>query len=127
LSAQKLSSTLVETTSTDIGTSGETSTHRQIRMELLLSQAIDDTLKMLGLRTSSLVYEYLKKRHGLARDEILDNPETFSKGLSNLFGSASKSIEMRVVGKFFTLLGVKFECLEGFSFTDYIAALKAVT
>ena len=95
-------------------------------MELLLPQAIDDTLRMLGPRTSSLVSEYLEKRFGLRRDEILGNPETFSRGLSSLFGSASKSIELCVIKKFFKALGVGFELLEGFSFADYVAALRAV-
>ena len=89
-----------------------------------LIQAVDETLEMFGRKAKSQVYDYLEKRFGLRRDEILDKPETLSKGLRSLFGSASRLIELNIVKKFNNKLGIGFQPSETFNFVDYITSLE---
>ena len=69
------------------------------------------------------MYDYLQKRLMLKRNEIPARPEVFSEGLSTLFGSASKLIEINIVKNLYRRIEVKFEPRENFSFADHIASL----
>ena len=89
-----------------------------------LLQATDETLEgIFGKRARVQVYDYLERELMLKRNEIPARPEVFSKGISALFGSASKMIELAILKKFYNRLGVTFEPRENFNFADYIAGI----
>ena len=122
----RFSFALIESTFAGTGASYHTNVDapRQIGMAAYLLEAIDDTLGMLGHETGDLVYNYLEKRFGLLKDEIPTKPETFSRGLFSLFGSASRHLEVNIVKKFYKRLGLKFEPTEHFNFRNYILELE---
>jgi len=90
-----------------------------------LIRAIDETLWTLGQRTSQLIYGYLEERFALKKEEIPAKPETFSRGLRSLFGYSSKLIELSIVKRFYSNMGLRFQSVDGFDFGDYIAVTKA--
>jgi hypothetical protein len=98
---------------------------QRAKIALKLIQAVDETLEMFGRKAKSQVYDYLEKNFGLRRDDILDKPETFSKGLRSLFGSASRHIELNIVERVHSKLGISFQRSEKFNFVDYVASLEA--
>jgi hypothetical protein len=80
---------------------------------------------MLGKEANVLVYRYLEKRFGLEKCEIPSRPMDFSKGLSNLFGSASKSLEERILKKLHCRLGILVSPTTSLDFVDCIRDLQA--
>ena len=94
-------------------------------MAKCLIQAIDGTLEMLGKGANVLVYRYLEKMFGLEKDEIPARPMDFSKGLSSLFGYASKSLEEKILEKFHCELGISVSSTKTLNFVDCIADLQA--
>jgi hypothetical protein len=89
-----------------------------------LLEALDETLETLGWKTKFQVYDYFEKRIGLKRDDIPSRLEDFSKGLSNIFASASNVIELSIARGLYERLGRRFEPIEGFNFIDYVVNLE---
>lgn len=100
---------------------------RQIEKISSLVQAIDGTLGKFGDKARTQIYDYLRKRLMLKRNEIPSRPEDFSKGLFDIFGSTSKLIELSIARNVSAKLGVKFEPKEGFSFAGYVASIQEST
>jgi hypothetical protein len=89
-----------------------------------LMEAVDETLEMLGRKVKPQIYNHLEKRAGLKREEIPDKPEVFSKGLNDLFGSASKLIERNIAKRLYDKLGLRFEPRENCHIVDYLLTLE---
>jgi hypothetical protein len=106
---------------------GRASVNIRLGATQYLVEAIDETLRIFGLRTCMQIYSYLERSYALKRLEIPERLEVFSTGLNSLFGSASKLIELRIVKSFYSKLGVKFEQIDGYSFPDYLVAAQHAT
>ncbi len=106
-----------------------TLTDSQLReqSQLLLVQTIDEVLETIfGKKTLAEVYDFLKKRLMLEKNEIPTKAKVFSQGLHQLFGSASSQIELRIAKKLCEKSGMKFDPDSLFDFADYIAAYRAL-
>jgi hypothetical protein len=105
----------------EISSQAESPIYQMAKIGLKLIQAIDETLEMLfGQKMKPEIYNYLDKRFGLRRGEIVENPETLSTGLFDMFGSASKQIELNIVKRFHNKLGIEFKPRMNFEFADYV-------
>jgi hypothetical protein len=100
---------------------------QKAKVALQLVETVDETLEMLFGRKAKLqIYSHLEKEFGLRRSEILDNPESFSMGLSNLFGSASKQIELNIARKLNKKLDLVSEPDQNLTFAEYIIELSGI-
>jgi hypothetical protein len=55
-------------------------------------QCVDDGLEILGKSNKQTIYYHLEKKVGLKKDEIPEDPETFSRGLILMFGEEGANI-----------------------------------
>jgi uncharacterized protein (DUF1697 family) len=70
------------------------------RSDAILVQVIEDTLEMcFGKTPTAIIFDVLKNRFMLQKNEIPAKVETFSRGLNVLFGSASRQIELNILRK----------------------------
>ena len=100
--------------------------HRRTRIAIHLIEAVDETLEMFfGRKTKSQIYDRLQES-GARKGETLDNPESFSKGLFNLFGPTSRLIELHIAKSLYKKLKVSFEPSETSTFVDYVTRLSNV-
>jgi len=87
----------------------------------LLVQTIDETLESIfGKKTTCVVYDFLKKKFALEKNQIPTNPKLFSQGLYILFGSASHLIEQRILRNLSVKSGVEFDPENHLDFADYV-------
>jgi hypothetical protein len=96
-----------------------------MKMAECLIHAIDETLHMLGKEANLLVYRYLEKRFGLDKYDIPTRPMDFSKGLSGLFGSTSKSLEEMILKRLHCELGISVSPTKSLNFVDCVRDLQA--
>lgn len=100
---------------------------QKARVALQLIEMVDETLEMLfGRKTVPQIYAHLEKEFGIRRSGILDNPESFSKGLFDLFGSTSKLIELNIAKKLNKKFDVGSEPDRNFTFANYIIRLSSI-
>jgi len=93
----------------------------------IIVETIDETLEFFfGKAATVKVYDCLKKRFMLERNEIPNEAKIFSQFLSAIFGSASSQIELRIIKNLCCKSGLDFDPNSPFDFVDCVAAYKAV-
>jgi hypothetical protein len=105
--------------------------HDDFTFDSVLLQAIDETLLIYGENTRSAFYEYFKKALNIPRHRIPGKIEEFSRGLDDLLGVGAKSLEISVMMKLHSRIGVVWEqnmpnqtILPDLTFTEYIRHAK---
>jgi len=124
----RMQSTLVARASDTIESTAEkgSTIRRRSRIAIQLIEAVDETLEMFfGRKTKSQIYDYLQES-GARKGETLENPESFSEGLFNLFGPTSRRIELYIAKNLYKKLEVGFEPSESSTFADYITRLSTI-
>lgn len=110
---------------------GESSTPKEAGKEKafnkVLLEAISEGLTVFGENVRHTIYYYLKKDHGLRREDIPKNPEAFHTGLRAIFGSGASVIERHILERLCAKLGLIYDEKEGWAFTDYIKEAKEKT
>lgn len=62
-------------------------------------ECVDAALKQLGPSISQALYFHLENKFGIKKEEILNQPEAFSKALHSIFGAGANVIERLIVQK----------------------------
>ena len=65
--------------------------------ENALGQAIDNILSALGNANKQAIYRHLKNNYGINENEIPCKIEDFACALEQIFGSAAKLIEIKII------------------------------
>jgi hypothetical protein len=95
------------------------------RLDDLLLSVVDDTLKQVFKEEGAeVIYDYLKNSSNMKREEIAEKPEVFCDALERLMVSAARMIELMILKKLYSKLGLKFTEKEGYGFSDYIKELS---
>jgi predicted HTH transcriptional regulator len=80
-----------------------------------LIESIEDVLDF-----SKVVLNFLELNSDFRKDRILDNPQIFSRELTDIFGSSSKGIEKLIIKRLYKKTHIKYVEQKGKSFSDYI-------
>jgi hypothetical protein len=65
--------------------------------ETAVTEAIDDILSTLGNANKQTIYRLLKDRYDITQEEIPVKTEAFAKAIEQIFGSAGKVIEVKII------------------------------
>jgi len=97
----------------------------------VLLDAVDEVLLVYGEDTKSAFYQYFKKALNIPKREIPARIGEFSKGLEDLFGVGSRSLEILVMTKLHSKIGVVWEftvpderVLPDLTFEEYVDFAK---
>ncbi len=98
---------------------------------LVLLEAIDETLSIFGEKTKSALYVYLTEAFSLPKREIPKRIHEFSKALEELFQLGSKNLEILIMKNLHSKVGVVWESkpsdpwiVPDLTFTDYVSFIK---
>lgn len=98
---------------------------------LVLLEAIDQTLSVLGEETKSWFFKYLEKALNVPRGKIPGKIDEFSKALEDLFGPSSRYLEILVIKNLHSIAGVVWEwkptnswVAPDFTFKEYVSVVK---
>ena len=97
----------------------------------VLLKCIDETLVAYGKATQRAFYEYFRKVLNLPKQKIPERVDLFSRGLEDLLGIGSRSLEISVMMKLHSKIGVAWEykvsdsrLSPDLSFTEYVSIAK---
>ena len=95
--------------------------------ENLLLESIDEGLACLGEQTKQAVYQHLKTKYSLSKQDIPYIIEDFTDALEDIFQVAAKLLEIKIMKILFRKMGdvnVSIDNPENWEFTNYIYALR---
>ena len=97
----------------------------------ILLDVIDETLLVFGKGTRFVFYQYLEEVLQIPKNKIPTRIDDFSDGLEDLLGSGSKSMEIMIMMKLHSKIGVVWEykpqnqwVLPDLTFKEYISFAK---
>jgi len=97
----------------------------------ILLKCIDETLEAYGKDARKAFYEYFKKALNLPKQRIPERIDLFSTGLEDLLGIGSRSLEILVMKKLHSKIGVVWEYNVSnpelppeLTFTEYVSIAK---
>jgi len=67
------------------------------KFETALTEAIDDVFSAFGNTNMQAIYRHLENRCGLKKEAIPFKIEDFAKAIEQIFGSAAKLIEIKIL------------------------------
>lgn len=94
------------------------------KFSLSVLEAIDDGLLVLGEGGRFATYYQIEKRHGIKRDEIIDDLEGFHEALKGLFSTGAEIIERRIEKSLYEKLGLRFEENPNWTLINYVEYAK---
>jgi hypothetical protein len=98
---------------------------RDVEFEKSLMRTIDGQLKQIfGDSGTSVIYNYMQSALSLRQEEIPKKLEVFAEGLDKFLSSGAKVVEKVILDVLYSDFGEEFEFKEGYSFADYVNALK---
>jgi len=98
---------------------------REIEFEKSLIKTIDVQLKQVFGETGTLViYDYLQNTLSLRQEEIPKKLKVFAEGLDKFLSSGARVIEKVILDDLYSDFGEEFQFKEGYTFVDYVNALK---
>ena len=95
--------------------------------ENILLESIDEGLSCLGEHAKEAVYQHLKNKYALNKQDIPYIIEDFTDAIEDIFQAAAKLIEIKIMKILFTKIGdvnVPIDNPENWEFTNYIYALR---
>ena len=99
--------------------------------DAVLLEAIDSALSVYGEKIKQAVYDYLERALGMAKSEIPARIDEFSATLEDLFGIGAKNIEILIMERLHSLVGVVWEwkpsnpwVLPDLAFKEYVNFVK---
>jgi len=106
-----------------LGAEGRRSKTDQI--DALLLESMDEALTdLLGRRTREAVYDYLERNCLVARNEIPERLDDFSKLLIETFGKGGRTIGKVIAKRLYTKLGWEFVDVHSYELVDYVMAAR---
>jgi hypothetical protein len=90
-----------------------------------LLDVVDATLNRVFTEPSAeVIFDFLRKRHNLNREEIAEKPEVFSAGLDRLLGAGAIAIEKLILKSLRSKFQLNYTEGGDCEFSDYIKKLK---
>lgn len=95
---------------------------------MLLLESIDESFKeIFGEMATEIIYDYLKHKYSLKREEIPEKLEAFIEGMEAFFNpSAAWTVEKNVLKNFYSTFGLQYQNEEDRSFIDHVAKLRSI-
>jgi PAS domain S-box-containing protein len=95
------------------------------RSDAVLLKVMDETLEQVFKGVSvQVIYASFEKSFQLKREEIVENPDTFSAGLERLLGSAALIIEKLIIRNLYCKIGLDYVETEDFQFSKSVNDLR---
>jgi hypothetical protein len=85
-----------------------------------LVQAVDEALLVPGEIVRAPIYERVKRRYQVRREEIPEKLETFHQALQELLGAGGKVMERLIARNLYRRLGLCFEKHDDWTLVDYV-------
>jgi len=104
----------------------ESSLHNR-SFEVLLLEAVDEALSLLGDSSKEAIYFYLEKTFDINRQDIPYKIEEFANAIEKVFGLGAKFLEIQIIKRFYEKVGPVFKYFperDDLVFTEYMAAAK---
>ena len=92
----------------------------ELSSEFLVENINEGLMSVIGESATQATYYHLEKFLSLNRDEVLKNPRTFVEGLEKIFGFGSQYLEMAIVEKLYSKIGITHKEKRNYAFTDYV-------
>lgn len=108
-------------------TKGWISVKKKSKFNMLLLESIDEGLKeIFGETATGIIYNYLKDKYSLKREEISEKLEVFIEGLEAFFSSSAACVvKKNVLKNFYSTFGLQYQNEEGRSFIDHVTKLRS--
>ena len=99
---------------------------KKSKFNMLLLESIDEGLKdIFGETATEIIYDYLKDKYSLKREEISEKLEVFIEGLEAFFSSSAACVvKKNVLKNFYSTFGLQYQNEEGHSFIDHVTKLR---
>ena len=100
---------------------------KTMSFEVLLLEAIDEGLSLLGESAKQVVYFHLEKNFKINRQDIPYKIKEFTDAIEKIFGNGAKILEIHIIKCLFKKVGSTFKHhpkQTNLEFTEYIAAVK---
>ena len=107
-------------------TNGWIRVKKKSKFNMLLLDSIDEGLKeIFGGTATEIIYDYLKDKYSLKREEISEKLEVFIEGLEAFFSSSAACVvKKNVLKNFYSTFGLQYQNEEGHSFIDHVTKLR---
>ena len=89
-----------------------------------LLEAVDETLLLLGDKVRRALYSYLRKHHGVAREEIPRKLDAFDNGLRSVLGEGAEVLGRMIARRLYGKLGIPFQEGGHMGLKDYVELAK---
>lgn len=89
-----------------------------------LKSAMDDGLAVLGESVRDVIYYYIERDRGLARQEFPGRFTELHEYLRDVFGGGAKIIEKLIAKNLYDRLGLAFEEQDDWTLPDYVNQAK---
>ena len=102
----------------------------EAQINIILLEAIDETLKSLGEPVKNTIYMQLQNSFEISKEEIPDKIAEFTTFIQRIFGTAAYRIEAKLIKAVCKKLGnnsdYESQTLECMSFKEYCYSLRRV-
>ena len=101
-------------------------TTQSTAFDMLLLQAIDETLNSLGKSVGQSIYFHIENKLSMARTEIPQNLKDFQEGLEKIFGEGARFIEVLIMKNLHMRLGgsLAMKMRQQLEFLEYVDEAK---
>ncbi|MEM3403437.1 MAG: hypothetical protein QXJ17_02635 [Nitrososphaeria archaeon] len=94
--------------------------------DLMVQEAVDKALSVLGEGAKKAVYYYVETYYGLRKEEIPKNLEKFHEALHLLFGVGTYALERHISHCIEERFKVKLPRDEDFDLAEFVEKVKAI-
>jgi hypothetical protein len=95
--------------------------------DVLLLEAVDDTLSFLGKPAKAKINFYLRKTAGIKKKDIPHELEKFISAIEEIFGAGAYLLEIHIMRKLYEKVGEDFEYYpkgDNLIFIEYVDAAR---
>lgn len=95
------------------------------KLDELLIKSLDEALKeIFGETGARIIYDYLRDKYSLKREELPERLEDFEKGLEKILSSGAWVTERMALKNLYSNLGLEYRNKANYRFVDHVAKLK---
>ncbi len=100
---------------------------RKRDFDLILAEAVHESLSKISPSVSSVVIFYLKKDRTIKSETKIDDPQSFDEGLKRLFGFGAKVVEKKILETLYLRLELPQEIEDNFSFSNEVKKARKMS
>jgi len=95
------------------------------KFDKILLDVVDQGIREVFEETAvQFIYNYLERNSSLRREDIPEKIDIFVEGLEEMLGSGAKVIEKLILKNLYSHLGINYQEMEGYRFSDYIREIE---